>query len=66
MAQAAFQQALEAWSALTTDNGAAFDREVEFSAPQHWATWGTSPQDALPIDASVPDPAREPGWAPCS
>ena len=23
-------------------------------------TWGTSPEDALPIDASVPDPAREP------
>jgi 3-isopropylmalate/(R)-2-methylmalate dehydratase large subunit len=22
-------------------------------------TWGTSPEDALPIDASVPDPARE-------
>jgi 3-isopropylmalate/(R)-2-methylmalate dehydratase large subunit len=23
-------------------------------------TWGTSPQDALPIDAITPDPAREP------
>ena len=26
-------------------------------------TWGTSPEDALPIDASVPDPAREPNEA---
>ena len=26
-------------------------------------TWGTSPEDALPIDASVPDPAREPDEA---
>src|SRR5262249_24233188 len=22
-------------------------------------TWGTSPEDALPIDAALPDPARE-------
>jgi 3-isopropylmalate/(R)-2-methylmalate dehydratase large subunit len=26
-------------------------------------TWGTSPEDALPIDARVPDPAREPDEA---
>ena len=36
------------------------------SRPQQIApivTWGTSPEDALPIDASVPDPAREPDEA---
>jgi 3-isopropylmalate/(R)-2-methylmalate dehydratase large subunit len=57
----AFDQAVEAWSALTTDDGAEFDREVELDAAAiaPIVTWGTSPQDALPIDASVPDPARE-------
>jgi 3-isopropylmalate/(R)-2-methylmalate dehydratase large subunit len=61
----AFERALEAWSTLTTDDGAEFDREVEFNAADiaPIVTWGTSPQDALPIDASVPDPAREPDAA---
>ena len=56
-----FEQALEAWSALATDEGAEFDREVEIDAGEvaPIVTWGTSPQDALPIDARVPDPARE-------
>jgi 3-isopropylmalate/(R)-2-methylmalate dehydratase large subunit len=58
----AFEQAVEYWSKLATDEGAAFDREVSLGganiAPT--VTWGTSPQDALPIDANVPDPAREP------
>jgi 3-isopropylmalate/(R)-2-methylmalate dehydratase large subunit len=56
-----FDQAIEVWSKLTTDDGAKFDRDVSFDtqtiAPI--VTWGTSPQDALPIDANVPDPARE-------
>ena len=57
----AFEQALETWSALATDEGAEFDREVEIDAGEvaPIVTWGTSPQDALPIDARVPDPARE-------
>jgi 3-isopropylmalate/(R)-2-methylmalate dehydratase large subunit len=57
----AFDQALEAWSELKTDDGAAFDREVELDATAvaPVVTWGTSPQHALPIDASVPDPAGE-------
>ena len=56
-----FEQALETWSALATDEGAEFDREVEIDAGEvaPIVTWGTSPQDALPIDASVPDPAHE-------
>ena len=58
----AFEQAIEAWSALTTDDGAKFDREAELNAADvaPIVTWGTSPQDALPIDANVPDPAQEP------
>ena len=58
---AEFEQAVEAWSRLTTEEDASFDHEVEFNAANiaPIVTWGTSPQDALPIDASVPDPTRE-------
>jgi len=57
-----YKQAVEAWSRLTTDEGAAFDHEVDLSAADiaPIVTWGTSPQDALPINASAPDPTREP------
>jgi 3-isopropylmalate/(R)-2-methylmalate dehydratase large subunit len=57
----AFDQAVEAWSKLKTDDGAEFDREVALDATAiaPVVTWGTSPQHALPIDASVPDPAGE-------
>jgi 3-isopropylmalate/(R)-2-methylmalate dehydratase large subunit len=57
----AFDQAVEAWSKFKTDDGAEFDREVRFDASEiaPVVTWGTSPQHALPIDASVPDPAGE-------
>ena len=54
-------RAVDAWRALPTDAGAHFDREVEFDAgaiaPS--VTWGTSPETALPVTASVPDPAKE-------
>jgi 3-isopropylmalate/(R)-2-methylmalate dehydratase large subunit len=62
---AAFDQAVEAWSLLASDPGAEFDREVSLAARDiaPIVTWGTSPEDALPIDASVPDPAREPDAA---
>jgi 3-isopropylmalate/(R)-2-methylmalate dehydratase large subunit len=58
---AAFDQAIEAWSKLKTDDSAEFDREVALDAATiaPVVTWGTSPQHALPIDASVPDPAGE-------
>jgi 3-isopropylmalate/(R)-2-methylmalate dehydratase large subunit len=58
---AAFDQAVEAWSKLKTDDGAEFDREVALDAATiaPVVTWGTSPQHALPIDGSVPDPAGE-------
>jgi 3-isopropylmalate/(R)-2-methylmalate dehydratase large subunit len=56
-----FDRAVEAWSTLKTDDGAEFDREVLLDATDiaPVVTWGTSPQHALPIDASVPDPAGE-------
>ncbi|HEY4066807.1 MAG TPA: 3-isopropylmalate dehydratase large subunit [Burkholderiaceae bacterium] len=59
---ALFDRAVAYWRGLPTDDGAVFDREevidVNAIAPQ--VTWGTSPQDVLPIDGHVPDPADEP------
>jgi 3-isopropylmalate/(R)-2-methylmalate dehydratase large subunit len=57
----AFDRAVEAWSALASDPDATFDREVTIDADAiaPIVTWGTTPDDALPIDGSVPDPARE-------
>ena len=56
-----FDKAAAAWSALVTDRDAPFDRYVSLDAKDiaPIVTWGTSPEDALPIDASTPDPARE-------
>jgi 3-isopropylmalate/(R)-2-methylmalate dehydratase large subunit len=54
---AEWDRALAAWRALPGDDGARFDREVALdgSAIVPMVTWGTSPEDALPIDAVVPD-----------
>ena len=56
-----FDRAVEAWSALTSDKDASFDREVSLNANEITpiVTWGTTPDDALPVDGRVPDPARE-------
>jgi 3-isopropylmalate/(R)-2-methylmalate dehydratase large subunit len=55
----AWRQALAEWKALPSDAGAPFDREVQLAASEiaPTVTWGTSPQDALPITGRVPDPA---------
>jgi len=55
----AFEQAVAFWKTLPSDAGAKYDVEVTLNAadivPQ--VTWGTSPEDVLPITAKVPDPA---------
>jgi 3-isopropylmalate/(R)-2-methylmalate dehydratase large subunit len=58
----AWQRAVAHWRALPSDPDAAFDREVmlDAGAIAPTVTWGTSPQDALPITARVPDPASAP------
>jgi 3-isopropylmalate/(R)-2-methylmalate dehydratase large subunit len=58
---AAWQQAVVRWGGLATDAGATFDREVvlDGAAIAPTVTWGTSPQDAAPITATIPDPAAE-------
>lgn len=57
---AAFDRAAADWLALASDGGAVFDREVALDAGRiaPTVTWGTSPEDALPITMSVPDPER--------
>ena len=56
----AFDRAAEAWLALPSDHGAAFDREVTLQAAEiaPIVTWGVSPEDALPITATLPDPEK--------
>jgi len=58
-----WDRAAEGWLALATDAGAEFDREEVLDAAEiaPLVTWGTSPEEALPITATVPDPARVPG-----
>ena len=55
---AAWEQAVEYWKTLFTDEGADFDKVIEINgddiAPV--VTWGTSPEDVLPITEIVPAP----------
>jgi len=55
----AWTTAVASWRSLPSDADAAFDREVQLdgAAIEPTVTWGTSPQDALPITGRVPDPA---------
>ena len=57
-----WDRALAHWAQLTTDPDARFDRDVSFDASEiaPIVTWGTSPDQALPITAPVPDPALLP------
>ena len=61
----AWARAVADWASLPSDRDAVFDREVRLDgdAIAPMVTWGTSPQDALPVTGRVPDPAAvaEPG-----
>ena len=56
-----WEKALDYWSKLKSDVNCKFDKEVLINgsevAPQ--VTWGTSPQDVVPVNGSVPDPNKE-------
>ncbi len=56
-----WDKAVAYWNTLVTDADAVFDSIVELKgaeiAPQ--VTWGTSPEQVLPINGRVPDPAQE-------
>jgi 3-isopropylmalate/(R)-2-methylmalate dehydratase large subunit len=62
---AMWELALANWRTLSTDAGAHFDKVVTLRAGDiaPVVTWGTSPEDVLPITATVPDPAdiKDPG-----
>lgn len=55
---AAWEAAVSYWKTLKTDAGARFDVEIEIDAAaiEPHVTWGTSPEDVLPISARVPAP----------
>ncbi|EJC99654.1 uncharacterized protein FOMMEDRAFT_142649 [Fomitiporia mediterranea MF3/22] len=54
-----WDRAVEYWRTMKTDEGAVFDKEVRIDAQDiiPTVTWGTSPQDVVPITGKVPDPA---------
>ncbi|WP_283418370.1 3-isopropylmalate dehydratase large subunit [Sphingopyxis sp. Geo48] len=47
------------WKSLATDPGATYDKTVVIDAADiaPSVTWGTSPEDVVPITGTVPDPA---------
>ena len=57
----ALERAIEYWRTLPSDPDARFDREVHLDgatiAPM--VSWGTSPEDVVPIGGVVPDPSME-------
>ncbi len=67
----AWEQAVTNWSTLPSDAGAEYDTEVAIDAaeiaPQ--VTWGTNPEEVLPVTSSVPSPSeasdedRQKKWA---
>jgi 3-isopropylmalate/(R)-2-methylmalate dehydratase large subunit len=56
---AEWEQALDRWRTLRSDDDATFDREVEIDVaelePQ--VTWGTNPAMVVPVGGIVPDPS---------
>ncbi len=53
-----WEQALDHWRSLPTDEGATFDREVVLDATAllPHVSWGTNPSQVAPLDGAVPDP----------
>jgi len=51
-----FDAAVKFWKTLPSDADAVFDREISLDASQlePMVTWGTSPENALPISGAVP------------
>ena len=54
----AWQVAVDHWKTLYSDEDAEWDHVIEIDAQdiEPTVTWGTSPEQALPLSASVPDP----------
>ncbi|HEX5282351.1 MAG TPA: 3-isopropylmalate dehydratase large subunit [Micropepsaceae bacterium] len=57
----AWEAAVRYWRTLKSDDNAKFDAEIRLKADDivPMVTWGTSPEQALPVTGKVPDPAIE-------
>src|SRR3546814_13645322 len=53
-----WEKAVDYWRTLPTDPGATYDRVVTLDAAEiePLVTWGTSPEDVIPVTGAVPDP----------
>lgn len=53
-----WDKAVQYWKTLASDNGAVYDREVNLRAEDiaPTVTWGTTPEDVMPITGCVPSP----------
>ena len=56
-----WDKALEFWKTLYSDSDCKFDKEININTNEiePLVTWGTSPQDIVPITGNVPDPEKE-------
>ncbi len=54
-----WKKALKYWSSLVSDPHSIYDKEVNIKGDKIYpqVTWGTSPQDVVEINGSVPDPS---------
>jgi 3-isopropylmalate/(R)-2-methylmalate dehydratase large subunit len=57
----AWERAVAYWKTLPSDPGARYDTTVTLKADEivPLVTWGTSPEDVVPITGAVPDPDSE-------
>ena len=56
-----WDKAIRYWESIKTDDDAKFDKEIDLNGTdiKPMVTWGTSPQDVVPIDGTVPNPENE-------
>ena len=56
-----WDKALAFWKTLYSDKDCKFDKEININANEiePLVTWGTSPQDVVPVTGNVPDPEKE-------
>jgi 3-isopropylmalate/(R)-2-methylmalate dehydratase large subunit len=56
-----WDKALAFWKNLYSDKDCKFDKEISINANEiePLVTWGTSPQDVVPVTGHVPDPEEE-------
>ncbi|GIU91186.1 MAG: 3-isopropylmalate dehydratase large subunit [Acidimicrobiia bacterium] len=54
-----WEEALDYWRTLPTDEGAVFDTEIRIQAAElePYVSWGTNPGQTVPVTGRVPDPA---------